>query len=79
METTSLQIELVYLFSKFSNMGKVYLFFILMSSLMFPRCHRFARSQSLPRGIAFDCGRLLEITALLPRHHWKFSLWIYKL
>ena len=38
METTSLQIELVYSFSKFSSTGNVYLFFILMSSLMFP-CH----------------------------------------
>ena len=36
METTSLQIELVYLFSKFSSLGNVYLFFILTSSLMFP-------------------------------------------
>ena len=24
--------------------------------------------------ITCDCGRLLEIAALLPRHHWKFSL-----
>ena len=38
METTSLQIELVYSFSKFSSTGNVYLFFVLMSSLMFP-CH----------------------------------------
>ena len=35
METTSLQTELVYLFSKFSSMENVYLFFILTSSLMF--------------------------------------------
>ena len=32
----------------------------------FPWCRRFARSRSLPRGIAFDCGTLLEITACLP-------------
>ena len=74
METTSLQIELVCLFSKFSSMGNVYLFFILTSSSMFPWCRRFASSRSLPRGIAFDCGRLREITALFPKHHWKFSL-----
>ena len=80
METTSLQIEEVDLISKYSSLGNVYLFFILTSSLMFPLCRRFARSRSLPRGInAFDCGRLLEITVLLPRHHWKFSLKIYKL
>ena len=36
METTSLQIELAYLFSKFSSLGNVYLFFIMTSSLMFP-------------------------------------------
>ena len=24
--------------------------------------------------ITCDCGRLLEIAALLPRHHWKLSL-----
>ena len=74
METTSLQIELVYLFSKYSCVENVYLFFILTSSLTFPWCRGFASSRSLPRGIAFDCGRLLEITALLPKHHWKFSL-----
>ena len=38
METTSLQIEPVYLFSKFSSLGNVSLFFILTSSLMFPWC-----------------------------------------
>ena len=54
MEITmsSLQIELVYLFSKFSSLGNVYLFFILKSSLMFP----WYRS-----GIAFDRGRLLYL------------------
>ena len=35
METSSLQIELVYLFSKFSSLENLYLFFILTSSLMF--------------------------------------------
>ena len=65
METTSLQIELVYLFSKYSSVENVYIFFILSSSLMFPCCRGFARSRSLPRGTAFDCGRLLEIKALL--------------
>ena len=34
--SSSLQIKVVYLFSKFSSMGNVYFFFILMSSLMFP-------------------------------------------
>ena len=51
------------------------LFFILTSSLMFPWCRRLARSRSLPCGIAFDCGRLLEITTLLPGHHWTFSIY----
>ena len=36
MESTSLQIELVYLLLKFSSIGNVYLFFMLMSSLMLP-------------------------------------------
>ena len=67
METTSLQTELVYLFSKFSSMGNVYSFFILTSSLMF--LNVVDLQGSLPRGIAFDCGRLFEITAFLPRHH----------
>ena len=79
MESTSLQIELVYLLLKFSSIGNVYLFFILTSSLMFPRSCRYARSRSLPHAIAFDCGRFVEITELLPRYHWKFSLYIYKL
>ena len=79
METSSLQIKLVYFFSKYSSLQNVYLFFILTSSLMFPWCRGFPSSRSLPCGIAFDCGRLLEITASLPKHHWKFSLYIYKL
>ena len=69
----------VYLFPRFSCLGNVYLFIILTSSLMFSWCLRFARSRSLPHGIAFDSGRLLEITALLPRLNYnlfpfKFSL-----
>ena len=36
MESTSLQIELVYLLLKFSSIGNVYLFFMPMSSLMLP-------------------------------------------
>ena len=38
VETTSLHIELVSLFSKFSSLGSVYFFFILKSSYMFPWC-----------------------------------------
>ena len=49
---SSLQIELVYLFLKFSSLGNVYLFLILTSSLMFAW---------YPSGIAFDCGRLLYL------------------
>ena len=74
MATTSLQIELVYLFLKFSSMGNVYLFFILTSSLMFPWRHRLATtrnsvniwlvisSQHLDNTVTFKCwwniGRL---------------------
>ena len=79
METTSLQIELVHfhLFSKFSSLGNVYLFFILTSSLMFPWCRRFARSRFLPHSIAFDCGRLFEITLhyrldIIRNFHFRF-------
>ena len=78
METTSLQIELVYLFSKFSSLGNVYLFFILTSSLMFPWCRKFARSRFLPHSIAFDCGRLFEITLhyrldpIIRKFHFRF-------
>ena len=74
METTCLQIELVYLFLKFSSLEMCIYF----------ACWRFhwcfvdvidlqGLNLTLVVFNAFDCGVLLEITALLPRHHWKFS------
>ena len=75
METTCLQIELVYLFLKFSSLEMC----IYFACWLFHWCFLDVidlqgLNLSLVIFNAFDCGVLLEITALLPRHHWKFSL-----